>query len=61
MLWSMAHPQRTIPTLITILVVMAGVDGNWMMVYKTISEVGDNRKETACISDTKKNRAEVGN
>lgn len=57
MLWSMAHPQRTIPTLITILVVMAGVDGNWMMVYKTISEVGDNRKETACISDTKKNRA----
>lgn len=44
MLWSMAHPQRTIPTLITILVVMAGVDGNWMMVYKTISEVGDNRK-----------------
>jgi hypothetical protein len=45
MLWSMAHPQRTIPTLITILVVMAGVDGNWMMVYKTISEVGENRTE----------------
>jgi hypothetical protein len=28
MLWSMAHPQSTIPTLITILVVMAGVEGN---------------------------------
>ena len=37
-LWSMAFPHRTIPTLIRILVVMAGVEGNWRMVYRTISE-----------------------
>ena len=36
-LCSMAHPHRTIPTLIRILVVMAGVDGNWSTVYKTTS------------------------
>lgn len=45
MLWSMAQPQSTIPTLITILVVMAGVEGNWMIVYKTISVARE--KETA--------------
>ena len=50
MLCSMAHPQSTIPTLITILVVMAGVDGNWMMVYKTISEVGEKGKETGLLA-----------
>ena len=37
MLWSMAHPHKTIPTLITMLVVMAGVEGNCRIVYRTIS------------------------
>lgn len=51
MLWSIAHPQSTIPTLITILVVMAGVEGNWMIVYKTISKV---QQAKHLISNTKK-------
>ena len=36
-LCNMAHPQRTIPTLIRMLVVMAEEDGNWRTVYKTTS------------------------
>lgn len=38
-LWTIAPPQNTIPTPISALVTIAGVDWNWVNVYKMIPKI----------------------
>lgn len=48
-LWTMAHPQNTIPIPIKTLVIIAGVEWNCVNVYKIIPEEQIKRKLLKCL------------